>query len=242
MSGLVAIHQPNFFPWLGFFDKIRRADTFIFLDSVAYPRSGSGGMGSWTNRVRLKIQGEPRWVTCPVKRIPHGAPILAVEIDDRQPWRTKLLRTLQTNYGKEAKFPDTMRVLESLITAPETNLAAFNIHVIKTIAHHLGLSARFVHQSELPYEGEATSLLISLVKAVGGNAYLSGGGVEGYQEDKLFATCGVELVYQGFTPQPYGSLKSFLPGLSVIDYLMRDGRPLLETFPDLAPCPSDLFC
>ena len=42
---LVAIHQPNFFPWLGYFDKIRRADIFIFLDAVAYPRAGSSGMG-----------------------------------------------------------------------------------------------------------------------------------------------------------------------------------------------------
>lgn len=242
MSGLVAIHQPNFFPWLGYFDKIRRADIFVFLDSVAYPRSGSGGMGSWTNRVRLAIQGEPRWVTCPVKRMPHGVPILAAEIDDRHLWRTKLLKTLQANYGKEVKFVDAMALLEPLITMPETNLAAFNIHAIKTIAHHLGLSAQFVHQSELPHEGEATPLLISLVKAVDGTAYIAGGGAGGYQEDELFEAGGIKLVYQGFTPRPYGSPKSFLPGLSVIDYLMRDGRPLLETFPDPAPCPSVLFC
>jgi hypothetical protein len=69
---LVTIHQPNFFPWLGYFDKIRQSDIFIFLDAVDYPRAGSGGMGSGVNRVRVAIQGEARWVTCPLRRFAMG--------------------------------------------------------------------------------------------------------------------------------------------------------------------------
>src|SRR4029079_18719876 len=105
---LVAIHQPNFFPWLGYFDKIRQSDIFIFLDAVDYPRAGSGGMGSWVNRARIAIQGEARWVTCPVKRTQMGAPIFTVEIEDTQPWRVKLLKTLATNYARARRFADAM--------------------------------------------------------------------------------------------------------------------------------------
>jgi hypothetical protein len=235
MTGLVAAHQPNFFPWLGYIDKIRRADAFVFLDAVDYPRAGSSGMGSWVNRVRLAIQGEARWVTCPVMRMPLGTPILTVEIDNRQPWRKKLLRTLQMNYSKAANFDDTMALLMPLIERTQSNLAAFNIAAITTIAARLGLSTRFLRQSELPHKGKATELIISLVKAAGGTAYLAGGGAGGYQVDDLFARHGVDLVYQNFTERPYGSPDDFIPGLSVIDYLMRDGRPLGDTLSCSSP-------
>ncbi len=231
---LVAIHQPNFFPWLGYFDKIRRADTFIFLDAVDYPRAGSGGMGSWVNRVRLAVQSEARWVTCPLKRLALGELILSAEIDDSQPWRRKLLRTLEANYGKAARFEAAMAILTPLIASPETNLAAFNIAAIEAIAGHLGVSAQFKRSSEIAHQGQATERLASLIKSAGGNAYLAGGGAEGYQEDDLFQREGLQLVYQGFAPKPYGPPDRFIPGLSVIDYLMHDGRPLTEAFPDPA--------
>jgi len=232
MSGLVAIHQPNFFPWLGYFDKIRRADVFVFLDAVDYPRSGSSSMGSWTNRVKLAIQGEARWVTCPLKRMPLGSSILAAEINDNQPWRVKLLKTLDANYRKAPDYDEVLSELEPLINSPQTNLAGFNIAAIKAIAARLGISTPMVRQSELPYEGRATELLISLVRAAGGDAYLAGGGAGGYQQDELFAAHGVRLEYQGFVPEIYGPEKRFISGLSIIDYLMYDGRPLDEYFED----------
>ncbi len=228
MSRLVAIHQPNFFPWLGFFDKIRRADSFVFLDDVSYPRSGSGSMGSWSNRVRLNIQSEARWVTCPIKRMPLGSLIKDAEIDDTQPWRTKLIKTLEANYRRAPNFRSAMDVLSPLVTYREHNLADYNIHVIKTLADHLGLSCTFVRQSELPHHGEATELLISILQCAGGTAYLAGGGAAGYQDDALFAHAGLDLVYQNFKPSSYGDARNFIAGLSVIDYLMHDGRPLGE--------------
>jgi hypothetical protein len=232
MSGLVAIHQPNFFPWLGYFDKIRRADIFVFLDAVDYPRSGSGGMGSWLNRVKLNIQGEARWVTCPLKRMPLGSSILEAQIDDRQPWRTKLAKSLQSNYGKAKRFRTAMAELEPLIHMPEQSLADFNFAAIATIAKLLGVSTRFVRQSEIAYEGHSSELLISLTRSAGGSIYMAGGGAGGYQDDALFAASGIALAYQNFTPKPYGPPHRFVPGLSVIDYLMHDGRPLAEAFPD----------
>ena len=230
MTNLVAIHQPNFFPWIGYFDKIRRADTFVFLDDVAYPRSGSGGMGSWLNRVRLNVQGKPRWVTCPVRRIPLGSPIRITEIDDRQPWRIKFMKTLDANYRRARRYNETLELLTPLMQSEESNLARFNAFAIQRIAMFLGVESKFVHQSELKCEGSSTELLISITKAAGGASYLSGGGASEYQNDELFAERGIGLVNQQFKPQCYGEPARFLPGLSIIDYLMHDGRPLSEAF------------
>jgi hypothetical protein len=152
-------------------------------------------------------------------------------MDDGQPWRRKLLRTLEANYRRAARFDQAMALLVPLIETPQSNLASFNIAAISAIAGRLGAGARLVRQSELAFDGKATVLLISLVKAAGGTAYLAGGGASGYQEDAMFAQAGVKLVYQGFEPTPYGPPESFMPGLSVIDYLMHDGRPLGEAFP-----------
>lgn len=226
MTTVVAIHQPNFFPWMGYFDKIRRADAFVFLDAVDYPRSGSGGMGSWCNRVRLNIQGDAKWITCPLRRVNLGTPINQVSIDDDQPWRAKLMRTLDANYRKAPRYDEAMALLEPLIRMPQPNLASYNIAVIKTISAALKVETQFVLQSELSSDGKATDLLISLVRAAEGDAYLAGGGAAGYQQDDLFSNAGVSLIYQRFTPYVYGDEARYLPGLSIIDYLMHDGRPL----------------
>jgi hypothetical protein len=81
---LVAIHQPNFFPWLGYFDKLARADVFILLDDAQYPKTG----GTWSNRVQLLINEKPAWVTVPVVRSYHGVrQIREMRIDEQRPWR-----------------------------------------------------------------------------------------------------------------------------------------------------------
>ncbi|WP_293865700.1 WbqC family protein [uncultured Alsobacter sp.] len=226
MKTIVAIHQPNFFPWLGYFDKIRQADVFVFLDDVSYPRSGSGGMGSWSNRVKIAVNGEPRWITCPVRRMPLGTAIRLAEIDDSQAWRVKFIRTLEANYRRERGFASAMDLLEPLVRSGSPQLSEFNIAVVQAIAAHLGVKATFVRQSELEVSGHATELLISIVKAVGGTTYLYGGGAAGYQDDALIERSGLELRAQSFAPVAYGPPETFIPGLSVIDYLMRDGRKL----------------
>ena len=224
MSGIVAIHQPNFFPWMGYFDKISRADIFVFLDDVDYPRAGSGGMGSWTNRVRIDMHGKPGWATCPVKRAPLGTPIKAIEIDDHQPWRKKLVKTLRSSYAGSPRHPAALALLEPLILSEQNNLATYNMTAIRDLAAALRLEAQFLRQSALDVPGRSTELLVNIVKAVGGTAYLSGGGAGGYQDDGLFERAGIDLLMQRFTPRPYGDPARFTPGLSVIDCLMRDGQ------------------
>jgi hypothetical protein len=223
MNRIVAIHQPNFFPWLGYFDKIARSDVFIFLDDVQFAKTG----GTWSNRVKLLMAEEPRWVTAPIRRAFHGVvSINQIEWADEQPWRAKLLKTLSVNYAKKPFFKETMAWLEPLILLPEGNLARYNMAVIRAIAYQIGLRHdHCVTSSSLGVQGQASELLIDLTRKVGGGSYLCGGGASGYQEDEAFAAARVELRYQSFAPPIYKQhgRREFIPGLSIVDALMNLG-------------------
>lgn len=217
---IVAIHQPNFFPWLGYFDKIARADVFVFLDGVGYPKN------SWVNRVKVAVQGKAQWITCPVQRTSASGTICEVLIDEARDWRGRILKTLHANYARAPRFGEAMDVIAPLIGNRESRLADFNIAAIKAVSACLGLETRFVRQSTLQAEGVSNALLVSLVRACGGETYLMGGGAAGYHDDEPFRQAGIRVVRQDFLPFEYGAEGSFIPGLSAIDYLMHDRREL----------------
>ena len=219
---LVAIHQPNFLPWLGFFDKIARADVFVLLDSVQFPKKG----GTWTNRVRILVNGTPTWLTVPIDRAYHGTrTIREMRLrDDDGRWRETALKTLRNAYGRARFFETIQPELELLLLDATAELAVYNERAIRRLCELLGLDTRLVRSSELAAEGGGTELLVALVRAVSGDAYLAGGGAEGYQEDELFAAAGIELRSQAFAPPAYpqGS-HQHVAGLSSVDALMRLG-------------------
>jgi hypothetical protein len=221
---VVAIHQPNFFPWLGYFDKIARADIFVVLDDVQFEKSGSG---TWSNRVKLLIAGKPAWVTMPIRRDFTGVrTINEIQIDNGQPWREKLLRTLQASYAKTAHFAEVFPSIEGLVRNGSDSLADYNIGAIAAIRKLLALEDRpFVRSSTLGVTSRATDRLIDVVKSVGGNAYLAGGGAAGYQQDEQFAAAGVELKLQNFQHPTYvqRGAGEFVPGLSCLDALFQCG-------------------
>lgn len=192
---ICAIHQPNFFPWIGYFDKIQKADVFIFLDEVAYPKSGSG-TGSWCNRVKLLNNGQADWFGLSIKRQSGMQPINEVEFANKEYQVSKLLRRLELNYKKAMNYQKIAPMIEALLQYPTNNLAEFNIHAIKTIAGYLGLQTTFVRQSELVHSKRSTELLVELLHQVGATTYLCGMGSGGYQEDNLFEEVGINLCYQ----------------------------------------------
>jgi hypothetical protein len=223
MSNLVAIHQPNFFPWLGYFDKIARSDIFIFLDHVQFPKTG----GVWSNRVKMAVGGEARWATAAVTRNFHGVrAINQMEFQPHNPWREKLLKSVRANYARAPFFRETVELIEPLILNSENNLARYNGNAIVAIADSLGFSSKkFRWSSEMPVHGQATEMLVSLTSATAGDTYMCGGGAGGYQEDDVFLAAGLSLIYQNFHHPVYQQvgMTEFVAGLSIIDALMNIG-------------------
>jgi len=216
MSLVCAIHQPNFFPWLGYFDKIKKADIFVFLDDVQNQKKGS----NWVNRTKLNYFGEEKWFTCPIKRPSGVIPINKVELADLA-WTTTFISVLENYYKEYPNCNNVLDVILKLIKQKEyCYIADLNKDVILYFANFFGYSTRFLSKLELEVKSSSTNMLIGICKAVGADTYLCGGGASGYQDDDLFSKAGIKLVYQNFSVVPYGDAKKFLPGLSIVDYLM----------------------
>lgn len=222
---ICAIHQPNFFPWTGYFDKIRRADIFIFLDDVAYPKSGSGS-GSWCNRVKFNCSGKQTWQGLPIQKQSGVQLIRDVQFSEKDYHLNKFKKTLAHNYKKAAYFEEVIEKINPLIDFETNNLAEYNIHAITELSRMLGYQTRFIRQSELKHHLKSTALLVELIQQVGADSYLCGNGAEGYQEDLLFEENNIQLIYQTYHPlqDERWSIKDELEcGLSILDRLFHEG-------------------
>lgn len=221
-SKLVAIHQPNFFPWLGYFNKIAKADIFIILDNVQFSKTG----GTWSNRVRILLEGRPIWATLPVERSFHGVRLVREMRVADGPWRIRLLRTIRGAYRRAPHFDEVFPLVEELIETPTDMVAEFNLTVVRALTDRLGLDpGKLIVGSTLGVEGTGTDLLVNAVRAVGGSGYLCGGGAQGYQDDEMFAAEGIGLAQQEFRHPVYPQfgVVEFVPGLSIIDPMMNCG-------------------
>jgi hypothetical protein len=218
---VVGIHQPNFFPWLGFFDKMVRSDIFIFLDHVQIPKNG----GSAVNRVKILFcDGKARWVTLPIKRCHGVQSINDVIIDSSMDWKRSFATKLSENYKTFEYYDEVYAFVEPIIMNNEENLAEYNLHAITTFVEKLGLKTKFIRGSYIPHEGMSNEMLISLIKHVGGTVYLAGNGAT-YMDDHKYASNNISVVYQNFEHPVYRQHKNkpFVKGLSVIDAMMHVG-------------------
>jgi hypothetical protein len=218
-----AIHQPNFFPWAGYFDKIRKADIFIFLDGVDYPKSGSGS-GSWCNRVKLLSAGSPAWFGLPIERATGPQLIRDVRFNNKEFNLKKLLKSLEHNYKKYPGYQKYFELIYSLINYQSNNLAEYNINAIIGISNFFNLNTKFIRQSELNYSKSSTELLIELIQEVQADTYICGNGCSGYQDDKMFEGNGIILQYQNYDPLKDINFKikdEVDGGLSVLNHILK---------------------
>jgi hypothetical protein len=223
MSKTVAIHQPNFFPWLGYFAKISSSDIFILFDDVQFPKTG----GVWTNRVKLLIGGEARWLTAAIDRNYHGTrTIREMSFLTNISWQEKALKSIESNYNRHPFYNETAELIRPLLLNSEKNIAEFNIYAIVAIVDRLGLDTKKLKRSSsLHRQGSSNELLCSLTQSVGGDTYMCGGGADGYQDEAIFNQRGITLRFQGFTHPVYPQWRrqDFVAGLSIIDVVMNIG-------------------
>ncbi|MFB0565195.1 MAG: WbqC family protein [Candidatus Aminicenantaceae bacterium] len=220
---IVSIHQPQYLPWLGYFDKIEKSDIFIFLDNVQFKKN------EWQNRNKIKTAQDWQWLTVPVI---HKYPqkILEVKINNRVPWSRKHLSALITNYSKAPFYKEYIDFFEQTYARNWGYLADINIQMIKYLTTALGISEKkFIKASKYEVREDGTERLIDLCKHVGGDIYLSGKDGAKYLNLDKFKEEGIKVIFQDYNhpqyPQLYGS---FEPYLSVIDLLFNCGQKSLS--------------
>ena len=226
----VVIHQPNFLPWLGYFDKIIKSDVFVFLDDAQIPKKGA----SWSNRVRVLIGGRPQWISVPISR-GDGYQLLKDVTFNNSTWNKTIENTLLMAYSRSSHFDETLPLLQNIFMFETSKLCEWNINSVTEILKHLRVPLPDIRiSSDLDVSSASTERLCDLVQVLQGTAYLCGGGSDGYLDEKIFMAANIELTYQNFEEKKYPQLNTseFHHGLSVIDALMMLGsegtRALIE--------------
>lgn len=220
---VVAVHQPNYFPWLGYFEKIARSDVFVLLDDVQI------GSRSLLNRVFVQTPAGQGYLRVPLRRHHRQDPINTVHpsSDDWQAQGAAMLEFYKNAPHFDACFPAVRSAI--LDCHSGQTIAEINTSLLKRVCGLLNVDTEFVNSSDLGVASGKAQRMIDITKAVGGSVYYSGTGARGYQREADFQAAGLTLVYQDFhtfmETHPYEQHqgREFIHGLSVLDAMFNIG-------------------
>lgn len=228
-NNIVAIHQPNYLPWIGYFNKIKQSDIFVFLDDVQFERGKT-----FTSRSRILNKSTEQWLTVPVIGKSQLLNIKDIRCDTQQNWQRKHISTIKNIYSKSPFFDEVFDVINSVLSCKYEYLFQYNIELISKISYYLNLDVEFRCSSQMNIDSSLTGLdkIIDILKINTASIYLSGSG-EGsrrYIDESVFEREGIILNWQKYTPVQYeqASNDSFVPNLSIIDLLFNKGMKSID--------------
>ena len=230
---IVGIHQPNFFPWLGFFNRILSCERFIFLDHVQIPTGKS-----WVSRNKLLISGADRWLTLPTKkRSRMGQRIDEVEINYESNFTKKHLRTIESNYGKTQYFKEVFPIIQRIYTADHKLLVDFNLSFIHWVLDSWQCPTKCYRSSQLiainPSLMHLTGneLILEICATVDAKKYISGSGCLDFIKPNSFEERYINFNFQSFSHPEYDQIgaQQFRSNLSILDCLFNQGLKRTQT-------------
>jgi hypothetical protein len=214
----LAAHQPQFMPWLGYFDKMRSCDLFVLFDAVQYKKN------EWENRNKIMTSQGPKWLTVPVCH-GFGDKITEVRINNAVNWKTKHLRTLSQSYAQAKCFRGLMPDLEKFYAAPYRFLSEINLASVRLLMEKLAVKTPVRLLSENQVDGAATLRLVNLCRKFGADTYLAGAGGRDYMDLSLFEAAGIKVVFQDYRHPRYQQFPGeFTPFLSALDLIFHVGE------------------
>ena len=212
----VAIMQPYFFPYLGYYQLVAASDVFVFYDDVHFIKRG------WINRNRILVNGAPSYITVALEGASQNKLIRDIAVLDNRP---KLLRSIELAYGKAPFFRQAIEPVKEVLNAPVSHIGELAALSVTTVMDYLGLersyrvSGRDFAETRHLHRADR---LIAIAKACGAQHYINAPGGRELYEKSYFRQQGITLQFLEplLTPYPQGSAP-FVPGLSVIDAMMN---------------------
>ena len=241
---LVAIHQPTFMPWLGYFDRMLRSDLFVILDHVQFERR------NYQNRTLIRLEDESKWLTVPVVQLSQKEKIIDKMVDNPEDlsgarwWGPNSFATLRYAYRKTKHFDDYAPRLREIFHARWDKLLDLNMATLEFMREHLQISTPMLRSSTLAPQGQRSELLLDICQKVGATAFHGGmGGSRDYLDKSAFDAAGMGVVWQEFKHPTYEQCGTapFIKGLSALDVLFNCGPRAAEILRQCAPRENELL-
>ncbi len=220
---IIAVHQPQYLPWLGYFDKIRRADIFILLDNVQFKKN------EWQNRNRIKTAQGSQWLTVPVG-YKYPQLINEVTINNTVRWQHKQKQAIFTNYRKATFHEYLEGFFEEIFSNSWEKISELNIYVVRKLVELLGIDTPIFVASELgEFPDKPDERLVAITRHFNGDTYLAGSGGRQYMDLEKYSAQGIEVKFQDYQHPEYDQLfGEFIPNMSVIDLILNHGNRSLS--------------
>lgn len=219
---IIAAHQPEYLPYVGFFYKMARADKFVLADHLQFSKKG------FQNRNRIRTNAKAQgwvWLTVPV--VLHGKgqqKINEVQIDNSTLWGKKHWQLIYFNYKRTPFFDKYSGFFEKLYSKKWQKLADLDENIICYLKKELGIKTELIKSSEYDFKGKKTDLIIELCKKFEADTYFSGTDGKNYMDLELFKKNNLKNVFSDFKHPVYKQrFEQFVENLSAIDLLFNCG-------------------
>ena len=214
----IAIMQPYFLPYLGYFQLIQSVDKFIIYDDVSFIKGG------WINRNNLLVNRAKSLVSIPLQNGNSVVPICEVELaGKREYWSRKILKTVQQSYAKAPHFEAVFKLFEDIIGGPSNLISEINVKAIKSICRYIGIETEILETSK-GYQNShlaSSARVLDICKKEGADFYINAEGGRSLYSGEDFLERGIELRFlKPILPQYKQIGDDFTPGLSILDMLM----------------------
>lgn len=224
MKWRVAIHQPDFMPWIGFFNKISKVDEFVILDHVTNNVKDSA---FWGRRVKMIISRKPNWLSVPLKKIKGETfiPINKMQINTESDNIIQSFHLIQSNFQNAPYFNQVFYLVERYFHHHSENLSIRNIDFIIEVLKKLHIEVKISYSSDLRPGCKSNEMLLDILNKCSATHYRCGMGAKEYQTDDLFIANNIKVEYNNYVPKAYKQFNTdeFVAGLSILDVLMNIG-------------------